>query len=180
MTKILNNATVERKVPDWLAVKLASRVPIRLLRQVRDYHVNTPDQSLYDMLDHIGIEPMADVVSQGCFLYDIAAALDIPFPKFRTWLEMDNSRIDHIEKAEILSAEAYLSKGTAMVMSVDTHDTDGAKVAKVKADHLKWLAKVKDRDKYSDQVKHSHSGGQTIEYRINMSPAPPARNIIDV
>lgn len=179
MSNILNQALPKRRLPDWRAVQLASRVPINILRQARDIHTNTTDEMYFQMLDSIGIDAVCDLISQGCFIYDLAMTLDIPPTKFREWVDKDHSRVDKMEAAEELSAEAFLSMSNQEVMSVKSNDTDGARVAKIKADHLKWIASRKDRIKYGDQVNHKHSGGQTVEYRITMAPAP-TQNIIDV
>lgn len=180
MNNILSNAKIQRTIPSWQAIRLASRVPVEVLRQARAYHANTPNEVLFQMLDAVGIEAIADIVSQGCFVYDVATALDIPVTKFREWLDADSSRIDKIEKAEELSAEAYLSQGTQIIMGVGATDTDAARVAKMKSDHLVWLAKSKDRETYGDKVNQHHTGGQPIEYRISLSPAVQQGNIIDV
>jgi hypothetical protein len=165
----LENFTPNRKLPAWQAIELTSRVPLKILRQVRDYHVNVTDDMINEMLDHIGVDAMADMVSQGCLIYDLATALDIPITKLKKWIDSDHSRSGAIEYAERLSAEAYISTSTRMVMDVSYHDVDAAKVVKMKSSHLNWLAKIMDRDKFSDQVNHKHSGGTSVEYRITFA-----------
>ena len=179
MGNILQQALPKRRLPDWRAVQLAARVPIKILRQARDVHTNTSDEIYFSMLDSIGIDAVCDLISQGCFTYDVAMTLDIPPTKFREWIDSDHVYGEKLEVAEELSADAFLSIATEEVMNVTEIDVDGARVAKVKADHMRWLASRKDRTKYGDQVSHKHSGGQTVEYRISMS-APIDKNIIDV
>ena len=180
MKTILQNSTVNRTLPDWRAIQLAARVPIKVLRQARDVHSNTSDELYFTMLDSIGVEAICDMVSQGCFLFDVGQTLDIPLTKIYEWFESDNTYIEKIEKAEEISAEAFLSASNEIVMGVKEGDTDNARVAKVKADHLRWLAAAKDRNKYGKQVSHNHSGGQTIEYRISLAAPVDEHEIIDV
>jgi len=180
MNKILSNSQVQRHLPDWRAIKLTARVPIAILRQARDISVNTPDSLYFQMLESVGIDAVCDMVSQGCFAYDVAMALDIPVPKFREWIENSSDYIEKMEIAEEISAEAYLSASNEIVMGVNEHDTDAARVAKMKADHLKWLASTKDGSKYGKNVNHKHTGASSVVYNINLAAPVDPNRIVDV
>lgn len=177
----LSRATINRELPSPLAVAAVSRIPTTLLREMRLYHTETTDAMIFEALDHIGVEVIEDVISQGAFLYDIARSMDIPTPKFKRWLDARPDILARVVAAEQLSAEYYLSHATDEIMSVQPGDLDHAKTARLKSDYMKWIATKKDSMKYGDKVSHSHSGdGNGVTFNFIMSEGNSVNKVIDV
>lgn len=177
---LIDNALLDRKIKTPYVDGLYAAVPYHIIRQIRMHHLNTPDDVVFAALDHIGIEAIVDIISQGAFLVDIAASLDVPVTKVDRWLHQDSTRWEAVGVAERYAAEHHLSLAIRTVMDVGKTDVDAMKVAKTKAEMQKWVATRKDRDKYGDKINHSHDGDVAVQFNITLGGNTPERKVIEM
>lgn len=147
--------------------QIQSKIPHALVDQIRAYHLNTPESTIFRALDYIGIEAICDTISQGALLYDVAVVLDLPITVLNRWLKRSDGHVDQYNEARRLSAQAKIAKANALLMGVRPADRDAMAVAKVKADQLKWEASHDDPEGYGDRMKHDVS--QTaVQFNIHI------------
>jgi len=158
--------------------QIQSKIPYELVEQVRAYHLHTPDETIFNTLDYIGIDAICDTISQGALLYDVAIVLDLPVAVLDRWLKRSDGYMDQYNEARRLSAQSKIAKANALLMSVRPTDRDAMAVAKAKAkaDHLKWEATRDDPEGYGDRVKHD-SAQSAVQFNIHIGQERQSINL---
>lgn len=169
MTNLLSRVFPEansRKLPEYVKGDFLLRIPYQTLHELRAYHDTIDKNKCFSILDNIGIDAIADLISQGAYIYDVSETLGIPITFIYDWIESDDNRHTKISKAESYSADAAVSIATREIMGLDYTDTERAKIAKIKADHMKWVASRRNREKFGDGASKSTEDGGHFQFNI--------------
>lgn len=163
----LTSYTIDRKLSS-LAIEATSLIPWEVLKQMRARDIETHEEDVFNALDHMGINVICDLISQGVFPVDVANSLDIPAVTMMKWIEKNPHHMDDMEMALKCSAQAHLSEAMKMTMDVGASDVDASRVAKTKTDLLKWLASRHDPDQYGDKARGERGGGVSVGFNIQI------------
>lgn len=134
------------------------------------------------ILNEVGQEAILDLVAEGKFLRQIAERYGVGLRTLQEWLNESDERRAAYQAARELSAEAAAEKAERILSDAKKNATTMPQVAlaKERAKHYRWLAKVRNRNAYGEQPAgvnvnfHAHIGKLHLDALRRVGRVGPA------
>ncbi len=109
-------------------------------------------------LDAMGTEGLIERVVRGDRLRDIAADCGAHLYSMQVWIAADPDRKARFDVAMKISADWHADEATAIIAALprDATKADVAKARELAQQH-RWLAKMRDKERYSERVEVAHT-----------------------